>query len=208
MKRLLLAAAFALAFTGSASAAGQPGRFDYWLLSLSWSPQYCATTQKADTAQCGARRYGFVVHGLWPQYERGFPSDCGRASYLPDSLIDRMLPIMPSKPLILHEWRKHGVCSGLDADGYFEQVGKAYRSVTIPESYRRIDRPLSLAPQALESTLMAANPNLRGAGIALECRGPYLSEVRICFDRSLNPRNCGRDVEDRCGASVVLRPIR
>lgn len=198
-------------FLGSSNAiaGGTPGRFDYWVLALSWSPQYCATAPRADARQCGsARPYGFVVHGLWPQYERGFPSDCSKAPYLAQNLVDRLLPLMPSKPLILHEWRKHGSCSGLDAAAYTAEIEAAYRSVRIPPQYRQLAAPLSLKPAALEATLIDSNPGLGADGIALECRGPYLSEVRICLDRQRRPRACGTDVRDRCGATLVLRPTR
>src|SRR5499427_7603553 len=54
-----------------------PGQFDYYVLSLSWSPSFCETaTGNARRQQCGARPFSFVVHGLWPQYEHGFPESC------------------------------------------------------------------------------------------------------------------------------------
>src|SRR5262249_40589503 len=54
-----------------------PGQFDYYVLSLSWSPSFCETaTGNARRQQCGTRPFSFVVHGLWPQYERGFPESC------------------------------------------------------------------------------------------------------------------------------------
>lgn len=189
------------------TAADTPGRFDYYLLSLSWSPQYCATSAKSGDSQC-QRPYAFVVHGLWPQHERGYPESCGRGEYLDESLIRRLLPIMPSKALIIHEWKKHGVCSGLSADGYFSTLTKAYRSIRIPDRYQGLDRYLTTTVAAVERDFLSANPALSPDMIALQCSGQYLREVRLCMNRELQPRACGADVRDRCGKSVVLRPTR
>lgn len=209
MRRRLPALLLALGLAGLApvTTADQAGRFDYYLLSLSWSPQYCAGAAGDGDPQC-RRPYGFVVHGLWPQHERGWPEQCGKAEWLPESLIERMLPLMPSRKLILHEWRKHGVCSGLDAQGYFTAVERAYRSLHIPERYRAPRDYLRLSPATLEADFGAANPALRPEMMALDCRGNYLSELRICLDRQLRPRRCGADLRDRCGSLAVLRPSR
>src|SRR5262245_38022754 len=116
----------ALAGAGAAVAQrGEPGVFDYYVLSLSWSPTYCADSgDRRSDPQCEARRerpYAFVLHGLWPQYERGWPQECRSAdgSWVPGPVADRMLDIMPSKRLIFYEYRKHGTCSGLSVDAYF-----------------------------------------------------------------------------------------
>jgi ribonuclease T2 len=178
------------------------------VLALSWSPQYCATASKPSSQQCNAgATYGFVVHGLWPQFEHGFPSNCNKAPYLPQPLIERLLPIMPSKGLILHEWQTHGTCSGLEAEAYADKIDTTYRSIHIPEAYQRIDKPLTLKPAELEAALIAANPQLKADGISLQCRGSYLSEVRICFDTAGAPRQCSVDLKDRCGKTLTLRPM-
>lgn len=207
MTRALVA--LLLCFGAALAQADTPGRFDYWVLSLSWSPQYCASQSRAEPSQCGeSRRYGFVVHGLWPQYERGFPRACGRVSELPRSLIDRLLPIMPSVGLIRHEWREHGSCSGLDAATYFGRIEKLWNGLRIPARYRDPVDALSLSPTLLENDLIRSNPQLGPRSIALQCSGRFLREVRLCLDRDLQVRDCARDVQDRCGSTVLLRPIR
>ncbi|MES2682043.1 MAG: ribonuclease T2 [Pseudomonadota bacterium] len=209
MSRLLARSvllALSMLAVGSARA-DEPGRFDYYLLSLSWSPQYCASEARPNDPQC-ARPYAFVVHGLWPQHERGWPSDCGRGEYLSDSLIADALRFMPSKSLVIHEWRKHGVCSGLGARQYFETAERAYRSITIPAAYSAPGVALTRTVQALERDLLKANPALRSDGIAVQCSGRYLREVQICLSRDLKPRACGSDVRDRCKGDFVLRPSR
>jgi len=208
MKKLLVAGLLLLGGLMSAASADQPGQFDYYVLSLSWSPQYCASSNRGgDEPQC-TRPYAFVAHGLWPQNERGYPSDCGSRERVGEDTIARMLPLMPSRGLIIHEWRTHGACSGLGADDYFDTVSRAYRSVRIPAAYGALDRYLTVDPQQLKRDFISANPGLRESGLAVECSGHYLREVRVCLGRDLSPRACGADVSDDCGSSTVLRPVR
>lgn len=204
---LLLAVLATTASARDSSRHDVAGVFDYYLLSLSWSPEYCAGTRRDDEPQCD-RPYAFVAHGLWPQHERGWPSNCASKERVPDATIERMLPLMPSRGLIIHEWRKHGSCSGLKADSYFAQIEKAYRSVTIPSRYQRLSEPLSLSAGELRRELLAANPGIPPQALVLQCSGRYLQEARICLDRSLSPRACGAELRDRCGDRVLLRPVR
>ena len=196
-----------LALAASTVAADQPGQFDYYVLSLSWSPQYCASSNRDDGQQC-ARPFAFVAHGLWPQNERGYPRDCRSPGRVDEDTISRMLPLMPSRSLIIHEWRTHGACSGLGAEDYFGTVERAYRSVRIPEAYRALDHYLTIDPQQLKRDFVGANPGLRESGLAVQCSGHYLREMRVCLGRDLSPRACGADVSDDCGATTVLRPVR
>jgi len=157
--------------------------------------------------QC-ARPYGFVAHGLWPQNERGWPRDCRDPERVSEDTIARMLPLMPSRGLIIHEWHTHGACSGLGAEAYFNTVERAFRSVRIPEAYRSPDGMLTVDPVQLKRAFVGANAGLREADLAVECSGRYLREVRVCLDRGLGPRACGADVSDQCGGMAVLRPVR
>ena len=117
---------------------GKPGVFDYYVLSLSWSPQHCAgPSGTRDSQQCGeGKRFGFVVHGLWPQYERGFPDSCAAGSQVAPSIVTRLLPLMPSGRLIQHEWDKHGTCSGLSQASYFETIEKTFARLKVPDDYK------------------------------------------------------------------------
>jgi ribonuclease I len=116
------------------------GKFDYYALVLSWSPTHCSTPQgEDDDMQCNRRdgkKYSFVLHGLWPQYTRGWPQDCRtpRRPFVPDAVINGMLDIMPSRGLIIHEYRKHGTCSGLDVQGYFTLSRQLFKAIRIPQS--------------------------------------------------------------------------
>jgi ribonuclease T2 len=184
-----------------------PGQFDYYILSLSWSPQYCAGSNHGDDAQC-ERPYGFVVHGLWPQYEHGYPRDCRDRERVSEETIARMLPLMPSRGLIIHEWHTHGACSGLGAEAYFATVERAWSGVRIPSAYRSPSRDLTVDSSRVKRDFVGANPGLREASLAVECSGQYLREVRVCLSRELVPRGCGADVADECGGSTLLRGIR
>ena len=117
----------------------QPGKFDFYVLALSWSPSFCKETEergRQSNEQCRGRPYAFVVHGLWPQYERGFPRDCQvPAPRLNRELMTSMLDLMPAPRLVYHEWDQHGTCSGLAAQAYFDLVRKAREAVKIPEPY-------------------------------------------------------------------------
>lgn len=210
--RLLLAALTLWPTLASAQEKGEPGRFDHYVLALSWSPSYCeAMGTRAEPAQCAtARPFAFVVHGLWPQYERGWPESCQNpAPYVPEPVLRSMLDIMPSRRLVLHEWRKHGTCAGLDATAYFDKVRRAYQAVTIPEAFRRLDDYTMVAPGEVEAAFRAANPGLAADMIAVECDRRRLTEVRICMNRQLGFTSCAEVDRRACRASrVVMPPLR
>ena len=199
----------ALAF---AQQKGEPGRFDHYVLALSWSPSYCeAMGERAEPAQCAAPRpFAFVVHGLWPQYTRGWPENCvNPAPFVPEPVLRAMLDIMPSRRLVLHQWRKHGTCDGADSAAYFAEVRRAYERVTIPEAFRRLDDYRMVSPGEVEDAFRAANPGLTPDMIAIACDGRRLTEVRICMDRTLGFTPCEEVDRRACRASrVVMPPLR
>jgi len=175
-----------------------PGKFDFYLLSLSWSPSFCEQAgERAPQQQCGARPFSFVVHGLWPQYEKGFPEFCQQpAPRLDRGIVSAMLDLMPAPRLIFNEWDKHGVCSGLPARGYFETIRKARAMVKIPPEYLEPKEAMTVSPDEVEEAFVKANPGLSRTGIAVMCSRNSLSEVRICLSRDLQFRDCA-DVDRR-----------
>ena len=207
----------ALAAPASAQDAGRgtPGQFDFYVLSLSWSPSFCAeaadrNTRRAVGAQCGARPYAFVVHGLWPQYERGFPQYCQLpAPRIDHRLVSSMLDLMPAPHLIFNEWDKHGTCSGLSPRAYFDTVRKARAAVTIPSQYRDLAQPLNVTPNAVVDAFVKANPGLTNKAIAVECSRKRLSEVRLCLSKQLEFRDCPDVARRSCrGDQLVMPPLR
>lgn len=209
-----LLSAFVLLAAGPAAAQRDvPGKFDFYVLSLSWSPTYCESQGRdADRdPQCSrARPYAFVVHGLWPQYERGFPADCVRpAPYVPNPVVNAMLDIMPSKKLIIHEWRKHGTCSGLGPKGYFEQIRQARERVKIPAEFVRLNAYRMVAPADLEAAFREANPGLKPDMMGVDCDSRRLREVRICMNRDLSFRSCAEVDRRSCRLNkMVMPPVR
>jgi ribonuclease T2 len=190
-----------------------PGKFDYYVLALSWSPSFCEVASergRESREQCGARPFSFVVHGLWPQYEKGFPEYCQReAPFLDSSLINSMLDLMPARALVIHEWRKHGTCAGLAPRAYFETVRKARAAVKIPDEYIDVGSFLTVTPDEVEEAFVKANPGLSRAGIAVTCDSRRLSEVRVCFSKEFQFRDCP-DVDRRACRrdKLVMPPVR
>jgi ribonuclease T2 len=192
----------------------EPGDFDYYVMALSWSPTYCADKGPRDgEPQCnGPRPYAFVLHGLWPQHTRGWPQFCntGQRPWVPERTIDDMLDIMPSRKLIINEYKKHGTCSGLSPDAYYDLSRKAFQRIKIPDRYQRPSDALRVTPGEVVDDFVKANPDLRPEMIAVSC-DRRLRELRICFDRDLKLQACGSN-ENRgrlCSRDeVILPPVR
>lgn len=206
----VLAAGLATVPAPAGERGAEPGTFDFYVLSLSWSPSYCALEgDSADRRQCaGPRRHGFVVHGLWPQYERGYPEFCRSrlADRVPRALGEQFFDIMPGMGLIGHQWRKHGTCSGLRQDAYFALVRQARERVAVPDAFARADTDLKVDPDALEAAFGRANPGLPAEAIAVTCDGRFIEDVRICLTRALDFRPC-REVDRRaCRRDAALMP--
>jgi len=191
----------------------EPGQFDFYVLSLSWSPSFCdaATERSPERAardqQCGERPFSFVVHGLWPQYESGFPEFCQNpAPRLDRNIVSSMLDMMPSPRLIFREWDRHGVCSGLPARGYFDTVRKARAMVKIPPAYLDLAEPKTVSPAEVEEAFVAANPGLTREAVAIGCDSKRLNEVRICLSKELKFRDCAEVDRRACRRDQVVMP--
>ena len=185
------------------------GAFDFYVLALSWSPSYCASEGKnADPQQCGrGKPRGFVVHGLWPQFERGYPEYCDAGpSDVPRSISNTLSDVMPSRGLASYQWRKHGSCSGLSQKAYFDLLQAAYRKVNIPKRYQPSGREEHVNPKALEDAFVISNPGLPAQGVAVTCDRRYLREVRICMTGDLEFRKCPDVDRQQCRQNKVLMP--
>jgi ribonuclease T2 len=190
-----------------------PGEFDFYVLSLSWSPSFCEEAEERggrSQAQCGGRPFSFVVHGLWPQYEHGFPEYCQRPSpRLNRNIMTSMLDVMPAPGLIYNEWDKHGTCSGLSERAYFETIRKARAAIKIPPDFLQLSEPKVIAPTDIEEAFIKANPGLSSSAIAVTCNRSRLSEVRICLSKDLQFRACEEIDRSACRRDqVTMPPIR
>ncbi len=223
VSRLLIAAglsvAAALAAAGPAPAQDSrqyaPGEFDFYVLSLSWSPSFCEEAEERGNSgrsqtQCSGRPYSFVVHGLWPQYERGFPEYCQRPSpRLARNIMTSMLDLMPAPGLIYNEWDKHGTCSGLGERAYFETIRKARAAIKIPDEFLQLSEPKTISPADLEDAFVKVNPGLSTSAISVTCNRTRLSEVRICLSKDLQFRACEEIDRRACKRDeVTMPPVR
>lgn len=212
--RILFAAIFATTIALAAAARdNKAGVFDYYVLSLSWSPSYCGTPAgQGDSQQCApGRRFAFVVHGLWPQFNRGWPESCRTAeAWMPEEQIEAMLDIMPSRKLVINEWRKHGTCSGLSQRAYFEAIRFLREKLRIPARYLSPDMRILTTPQQLVQDFVGSNKNLAAEMLSVQCGNARdtarLSELRICLDRGGNFAPCGRNEANRCQARQIIMP--
>lgn len=194
---------------GAASAhAGTPGQFDYYALALSWSPSFCAT--HTDPNQCASgRQLGFVLHGLWPQYATGYPDTCSTQP-LPDADRQQYAPLYPAPKLIVHEWAKHGTCSGLAPAAYFTLSDKLRKQLVIPSEYQRPAAPIRVSNAGFIAAFAKANRALPSDGLLPFCAGGgrFLSEVHACYDKQGGAMSCGASEVKRsaksCGQDTFL----
>ena len=211
ISRFLIAAFVQVAFLSAAPAKD----FDYYTLALSWSPTWCGIERNEDEDQCQpGRRFAFVVHGLWPQYEKGWPQNCGAGERLPERLIDAQLDIMPAKFLVIHQWRKHGSCSGLKAGEYFAEVRERFEAVRIPARYLSPAKTVEVRPAELINDFIKSNKGLTADMLSVQCGGKRggrtrLTELRICMDKQDGFDRCGENERRSCQAdTLVLPPVR
>jgi len=192
------------------------GRFDYYVLILSWSPAYCETASgQRNQRQCGAeRRYSFVVHGLWPQYNKGWPGNCDVSShYVSNGQIAGMLSIMPSKKLVIHQWRKHGSCSGLSQPGYFDLTRELFSRILVPARYISPTRPILVSPGQIVADFVKTNSWLTAEMMAVHCGASknraVLTDLRFCSEPDGRSRKCGLNERRTCRAEkIVMPPVR
>jgi ribonuclease T2 len=186
-----------------------PGTFDYYLLSLSWAPNYCASHPSDHSSECQIGNHkAFVLHGLWPQAESGPPpKECGPASPVAHEVVDHMLEYMPSAGLVQHEWREHGVCSGLSSRDYFAQAEQAFRSLQIPAGLQSLNQAKSVDVAELERQFSEANRAPKES-FRVSCYNEQLVAVEACMDKSLRLRACSRSVRECRAGQVQLEAVK
>lgn len=206
MKHLWPVLMLAALCPASARADGVAGDFDYYVLSLSWQPSWCrATGDRRDAEDCDrGSGLDFTVHGLWPQYERGWPDFCQADERDPSRRDTQAMADLMDPGLAQYQWRKHGRCSGLSAAGYYAAMRQAADNIVIPAPFDDLPRDISLPPAVVEEAFLEANPDLSSDGITVTCKAEALAEVRICLTRDLQPRDCAPDARRDCSRSQIL----
>lgn len=198
--------AMAAAFMAGATAPS----FDYYVLSLSWAPAFCAEGDAAarNPQECArGRGIGFIVHGLWLENEgsRG-PESCGTGKSVPGAVVKFALPYMLSPGLIRHEWATHGTCSGRNVYGYFTDLVQARTAVQIPVQLTSIENQVTESPGQIERQFADANPSFPREAFRTYCSGRTFREERVCFDKNLKPRACSAAVEECRSGALAIRP--
>ncbi|MEP5728966.1 MAG: ribonuclease T2 [Sulfitobacter sp.] len=203
----LIALASALAAEGETA-----GEFDYYVVSLSWSPNWCLQEGDArNSPQCDlGTGHGWILHGLWPQFHRGYPSYCKTIERAPSRrMTAEMADIMGTGGLAWHQWKKHGTCTGLSAPDYFELSRSVYSQINRPEIFRKLPRQVKLPASVVEEAFIKSNPTLEPDGVTITCRANHIQEARICLSKTLTPVPCGQDVVRDCKMQdAVFAPLR
>lgn len=201
---LLLTAGFARAEGDRA------GEFDYYVMALSWSPNWCRIEGDAKKSPQCEEDHGWILHGLWPQFHRGWPSYCNTPERQPSrTMTSEMADIMGTSGLAWHQWKKHGTCSGLSARAYFDLSREAYNSVTRPPVFRKLDKSVTLPASVVEDAFLKANPELDKDMLTITCRDGFINEARVCLSKDLEPVPCGSDVIRDCRmTNAKFDPLR
>ena len=204
--------AFVLLATVARAEGEQAGQFDYYVLSLSWSPTWCALEGDArNSPQCDTREdFGWTLHGLWPQYNRGWPAHCPTVERPPSrAMTQGMADIMGTSGLAWYQWKKHGSCTGLSAPAYYALARQAYEGVTRPEVFRKLKNPVKLPASVVEQAFLKANPGWKPDMLTITCTQGRIQEARLCLSKDLTPVPCGRDVVRDCRMKDALfDPVR
>lgn len=166
-----------------------------YTLAASWSPEFCRAPGDRAGMQCsGANgRFGFVLHGLWPEARQGPPPQwCATTPRPSPELIRRNLCMTPVPWLLEHEWAKHGSCMVKTPEAYFRVGAILWRSLRWPDA-DQLSRKADLTVGDLRRVFLAANPDWRRdqIGVSLSRNG-WLREFRLCYGRSFMPAACPR----------------
>ena len=193
-----------------AQAAAVTASFDYYVLSLSWAPGFCAdpANAAANPKECAPGKHtGFVVHGLWPEANAGAnPESCEKTKPVSKAVLNLMAPYMPSPSLVQHEWATHGTCSGLTPADYFTEAIQARVAVQLPVQVTAVDEAVTESPEQIESQFAGANPSFPVKAFRTACKSGDFVEIRVCFDKNLKGMECTPTVGECGGATERIRP--
>lgn len=209
----MLAPLLAPLLVGPARAEGErAGDFDYYVASLSWSATWCALTgdDRGDPQCAPGQGITFVLHGLWPQYEEGWPSYCRTVERDPSRAeTAEVADVFGGAGAAFYQWKKHGRCSGLPARDYFALARRVREGVRIPKVFAQIDRRLTVPAAVVEEAFTETDRTLAPDMVTVTCEAGMIDEVRLCLTRDLTPRPCAPDAARDCRATdAVLLPVR
>jgi ribonuclease T2 len=163
-----------------------PGQFDFYVLNLSWSPEFCNSHPRA--AECAQRR-AFTLHGLWPQNNDGtYPEDCSETPGLTNP--SQFADIYPDPALLQHEWQTHGTCTALAPDQFFVLARRAEQFVNVPAELSHLTQQTTLTPTQIITLFAQSNPAIPASSFAISCGNNNLTAFEVCLDKDLKPASC------------------
>jgi len=173
---------------------------DSYVLALSWSPQHCSTVDgnsKAHELQCKLNKFGFVVHGLWGQNDKAHtkcdqPRNCG-SSVVTDEIIKKAICIMPGVTLIQGEWQKHGTCTGMTQDQYFDKTIELWGNIVKPDIGLIVNSKNEVSVDKIVDGFVKSNTNVGifSDAIAVQVgKNNRFKEVFICYDLDFKFTQC------------------
>ena len=165
-----------------------------YTLVVSWSPGYCRTHADAANAgfQCGSRnRFGFVLHGLWPDGPgKEWPQYCRTAPVLSAAVVRENLCVTPSAQLIQHEWAKHGTCMAATPQAYFSRSRALFAALRFPDM-QALSRRRGLTAGQVAGAVARLNPGMTARAMRVTAdRQGWLDELWICLDLKFKPVTC------------------
>lgn len=179
-----------------------------YMLALTWSPEWCRTRANVPDAkvQCRDNRFGFVVHGLWPNGGgKTHPRYCGPAPALNVATVRANLCMTPSADLLQHEWAAHGTCGWSAPEPYFAKAAELWRAIKAPSLAFPAGRTVTAGD--VRTAFAARNPPLRRDALFLKVGDSNrLQEVRVCYDLRFKPARCARGVGAPDHVSIRIQP--
>jgi ribonuclease T2 len=205
---ILVCASLAAAFN-SPQQPTEAAHFDYYVLSLSWAPNFCGEHPGDHSKECQASSHAnFVLHGLWPQVTSGpSPLHCAPAHPVSNTIVRHMLQYFPTRALIQHEWQQHGVCSGLSAADYFKKVEDAFNGIKVPEEYQQLSPGKSVTVAEVERSFAQANNGPTDA-FRISCHSGQLVGVEVCLNKDLELQACTASVRECQDDRVLMRAVK
>ena len=168
-----------------------------YTLAVSWSPEFCRgkAARDPDNFQCNGQigRFGFVLHGLWPESGSGkSPQWCALTPRPSVQDLSANLCMTPVPWLLEHEWAKHGSCMSATPAAYFKVSNILWQSLHLPDADRLSKQP-SLTAGDLRKAFAAQNPGwpVNAIGLSLG-NGGWLREIRLCYSAKFMPVRCDK----------------
>lgn len=165
-----------------------------YTLAVTWAPEYCQRNKEQASAkfECASgNRFGFTLHGLWPDGEGPeWPQYCQATQLLPPAIIGAHLCATPSVQLIQHEWAKHGTCTAMTPNQFFTESRRLYQRLRFPDM-NALSRRQGLTAGDVARAIAAANPGMDATMMRVTAnKQGWLDEIWFCLDKSRALHTC------------------